>query len=128
MFAITRKIVYKWRGVGDGVRNEAEDEVLSVEWLGRVLLFPSSLIKLERQRKRERERDGRERKERICPYDGARFVARGKILYQRSITTELCDRGNAATSCIFNVGPTYSHRPASYPPSKRRFLCPVVKT
>jgi len=34
MFAITRKIVYKWRGVGDGVRNEVEDEVLSVGWLG----------------------------------------------------------------------------------------------
>lgn len=30
MFAITRKIVYKWYGMGDGVRNGAEDEVLSV--------------------------------------------------------------------------------------------------
>lgn len=35
MFAITRKIVYKWHGMGDGVRNGAEDEVLSVGWLGR---------------------------------------------------------------------------------------------
>ena len=35
MFAITRKIVYKWHGMGDGVRNGAKDEVLSVGWLGR---------------------------------------------------------------------------------------------
>lgn len=33
MFAITRKIVYKWHGMGDGVRNGVEDEVLSVGWL-----------------------------------------------------------------------------------------------
>lgn len=79
MFAITRKIVYKWHGMGDGVRNGVEDEVLSVGWLGR-------LRKKERERKRGSERDGKEagaegterRMEngRICPYDGARFAAR----------------------------------------------------
>lgn len=36
MFAITRKIVYKWHGMGDGVRNGVEDEVLSVERLERL--------------------------------------------------------------------------------------------
>jgi len=47
MFAITRKIVYKWHGMGDGVRNGVEDEVLSVGWLGR-------LCKRERKEQREK--------------------------------------------------------------------------
>lgn len=50
-----------------------------------------------RERKTDGEETGAEGNERgmkngrICPYDGARFAARGKILNQRSITTKLCD-------------------------------------
>lgn len=51
MFAITRKIVYKWHGMGDGVRNGVEDEVLSVGWLGR---------------RRREERDGEKGRDSVC--------------------------------------------------------------
>lgn len=58
MFAITRKIVYKWHGMGDGVRNGAEDEVLSVGWPGRSR-------REERDGGGERERERRTVKKRV---------------------------------------------------------------
>lgn len=58
MFAITRKIVYKWHGMGDGVRNGAEDEVLSVGRLGRSR-------KEERDGGGERDRERRTVKKRV---------------------------------------------------------------
>lgn len=106
MFAITRKIVYKWHGMGDGVRNGVEDEVLSVGWLGRRRREERDGEKgKERERKREeggkRERRmerKRVRKESNGGWKTEEFVRmtvhvsqRGKILNQRSITTKLCD-------------------------------------
>lgn len=68
MFAITRKIVYKWHGMGDGVRNGVEDEVLSVGWLGR-------LCEREKGIQREREREKEEGKG--C--DGERQMERKRV-------------------------------------------------
>lgn len=96
MFAITRKIVYKWHGMGDGVRNGVEDEVLSVGWLERLCVCERERERVregggegrEGEARREREKgkerrkeasvnpEGRMENERICPYDGARFAAR----------------------------------------------------
>jgi len=65
MFAITRKIVYKWRGVGDGVRNGVEDEVLSVGWLG----CPRGT---EREKEKERQTRGYGSRIKERPTDGGR--------------------------------------------------------
>lgn len=61
MFAITRKIVYKWHGMGDGVRNEAEDEVLSVGVAGTLAGGKKGMEVVNAREKGGRWRNGRGR-------------------------------------------------------------------